>query len=69
MKSFACREAPRLLSRSKVIPRAPIGTSATASTRVLPWKYEQRRGFGETRRLLVVKPYLLADIGEGEYMA
>ncbi|KAH9870461.1 hypothetical protein IAQ61_005936, partial [Plenodomus lingam] len=61
MKSFTCREAPRLLSRSNLAQRAPVAAHRNANT----WRQEQRRGFGSTRRLLVVKPYLLADIGEG----
>ncbi|KAF1840976.1 uncharacterized protein K460DRAFT_321676 [Cucurbitaria berberidis CBS 394.84] len=65
MKSFACREVPRLLSRSNIAQRGSIATSRNANTPGYRWKQEQRRGLCETRRLLVVKPYLLADIGEG----
>ncbi|KAH7388788.1 2-oxoacid dehydrogenases acyltransferase-domain-containing protein [Pyrenochaeta sp. MPI-SDFR-AT-0127] len=65
MKSFTCREASRLLSRSNLTQRAPIAVTRNANTPVYSWRQEQRRGFGGTRRLLVVKPYLLADIGEG----
>jgi hypothetical protein len=63
MKSFACREASRLLPRSNIIHRAPIAASRNANIRI----QEQRRGFRGTNRLLTVKPYLLADIGEGEF--
>ncbi|XP_014554613.1 hypothetical protein COCVIDRAFT_104481 [Bipolaris victoriae FI3] len=61
MKSFASREASRLFSRPNLAQRASIAGRRSANIRV----YEQRRGFRETRGLLVVKPYLLADIGEG----
>ncbi|KAF9695889.1 hypothetical protein EKO04_005831 [Ascochyta lentis] len=59
MKSFACREAPRLLSRSSAGQRAPIAAYATR------WEHGQKRGFCGSRARLAVKPYLLADIGEG----
>lgn len=59
MKSFACREAPRLLSRSSAVQRAPIASYTTR------WERGQRRGFRSSRARLAVKPYLLADIGEG----
>ncbi|EUC50197.1 hypothetical protein COCMIDRAFT_1156 [Bipolaris oryzae ATCC 44560] len=61
MKSFASREASRLFSRPNLAQRASIAGRRSANIRV----HEQRRGFRETRGLLVVKPYLLADIGEG----
>jgi len=62
MKSFANREASRLFSRSSLLHRPSI----TASRRNPNIRtQEQARGFRETRRLLAVKPYLLADIGEG----
>ncbi|KAL6708442.1 hypothetical protein ACN47E_002705 [Coniothyrium glycines] len=61
MTTFACREATRLFSRTGVTQRAPIAASRTTNT----WRHPQRRGFHGTKRLLVVKPYLLADIGEG----
>lgn len=59
MKSFACREAPRLLSRSSAGQRAPIAAYTTR------WEQAQKRGFCGSRARLAVKPYLLADIGEG----
>ncbi|KAF3043387.1 hypothetical protein E8E12_003255 [Didymella heteroderae] len=59
MKSFACREAPRLLSRSTAAQRAPIAAYTTR------WEHGQRRGFRSSQARLAVKPYLLADIGEG----
>lgn len=62
MKSFAWREAPRLLSRSSAAQRAPIAAHATK------WEQGQRRGFCGSRARLAVKPYLLADIGEGMCM-
>ncbi|KAI2487604.1 branched-chain alpha-keto acid dehydrogenase E2 component [Pyrenophora tritici-repentis] len=62
MKSFASREASRLFSRSRLTHRPSI----TASRRNPNIRIqEQTRGFRETRGLLAVKPYLLADIGEG----
>ncbi|KAH9865652.1 hypothetical protein J1614_009238, partial [Plenodomus biglobosus] len=61
MKSFTCREATRLLSRSSLTQRAPSVARRNAYT----YRQEHRRSFGSTSRLLVVKPYLLADIGEG----
>ncbi|CAE7010988.1 hypothetical protein P3342_003333 [Pyrenophora teres f. teres] len=62
MKSFASREASRLFSRSRLAHRPSI----TASRRNPNIRIqEQTRGFRETRGLLAVKPYLLADIGEG----
>ncbi|CAN9086986.1 hypothetical protein CUC08_Gglean007881 [Alternaria sp. MG1] len=61
MKSFASREASRVFSRSNLVHRASITVPRNANTRI----QEQRRGFRGTKRLLVVKPYLLADIGEG----
>ncbi|KAJ8116730.1 hypothetical protein OPT61_g1906 [Boeremia exigua] len=59
MKSFACREAPRLLSRSSAGQRVPIAAYTTR------WEQGQKRGFCASRARLAVKPYLLADIGEG----
>ncbi|KAF1944511.1 hypothetical protein EJ02DRAFT_371385 [Clathrospora elynae] len=61
MKSFACREVSRLLPRSNFVHRPPIAAPRNANIRIR----DQRRGFRGTRNLLVVKPYLLADIGEG----
>ncbi|KAL5118264.1 hypothetical protein ACEQ8H_003774 [Pleosporales sp. CAS-2024a] len=60
MKSFARREASRLLSQSHM---SSIHGPATrrANMRI----QGQRRAFHGSGRLLVVKPYLLADIGEG----
>ena len=59
MKSFALREAPRLLSRTSAVQRAPIAAYT------IRWEQGQRRGFRSSRTRLAVKPYLLADIGEG----
>ncbi|KAF1930926.1 branched-chain alpha-keto acid dehydrogenase E2 component [Didymella exigua CBS 183.55] len=59
MKSFAYREAPRLFSRSSTAQRAPIAAYTTT------WAQGQRRGFAGSTARLAVKPYLLADIGEG----
>ncbi|KAH7414303.1 2-oxoacid dehydrogenases acyltransferase-domain-containing protein [Phaeosphaeria sp. MPI-PUGE-AT-0046c] len=61
MKSFARREATRLLSRSNT----SCTTNIPASQRAIQCIQGQRRAFHGSRRLLVVKPYLLADIGEG----
>ncbi|KAI4625172.1 uncharacterized protein J4E87_005018 [Alternaria ethzedia] len=61
MKSFASREASRVFSRPNLAHRASITTPRNANIRI----HEQRRGFRGTKRLLIVKPYLLADIGEG----
>ncbi|CAO2650569.1 Nn.00g018610.m01.CDS01 [Neocucurbitaria sp. VM-36] len=65
MKSFACREASRLIARSNIAQRGPITASRNANIPVHSWRQEQRRGFRATKELLAVKPYLLADIGEG----
>jgi hypothetical protein len=62
MKTFARREATRLLSQSNAHSRAHIPTPQRANFCI----QGQKRGFHDSRRLLVVKPYLLADIGEGE---
>jgi hypothetical protein len=62
MKSFARREATRLLSQNN----ASRSTRIPASRRANLCIQEQRRAFHGSRRLLVVKPYLLADIGEGK---
>ncbi|PSN72775.1 hypothetical protein BS50DRAFT_541942 [Corynespora cassiicola Philippines] len=62
MKSFACREASRLLCRSNAASRVSIASSRQVRTADLPIRH--RRGFGGTRNLRDVKPYLLADIGE-----
>ncbi|KAG9186609.1 2-oxoisovalerate dehydrogenase E2 component (dihydrolipoyl transacylase) [Alternaria panax] len=61
MKSFASREASRVFSRSNLAHRASITVPRNVNIHI----QEQRRRFRGTRRLLVVKPYLLADIGEG----
>ncbi|KAF2131772.1 hypothetical protein P153DRAFT_336384 [Dothidotthia symphoricarpi CBS 119687] len=61
MKSFASREATRLLSQSAIARKAPIAATRNRNA----WQQTQRRGFSRTSKLLVVKPYLLADIGEG----
>jgi hypothetical protein len=60
MKSFTCREASRLLCRPTQVQRAPIATRNARR-----WGQAQQRGFCGTKTLLAVKPYLLADIGEG----
>ncbi|KAH4000953.1 hypothetical protein HBI81_150590 [Parastagonospora nodorum] len=60
MKSFARREASRLLSQSNVTK-----THTPVSRRANICIQGQRRAFHGSQRLLVVKPYLLADIGEG----
>jgi hypothetical protein len=62
MRSFARREATRLLSQTNV----SCSTHIPAARRANVCIQEQRRAFHGSRRLLVVKPYLLADIGEGE---
>jgi hypothetical protein len=62
MKTFARREASRLLSRSNASFNTHIPTSRQANICIRG----QRRAFHGSRRLLVVKPYLLADIGEGK---
>ncbi|KAF1911913.1 2-oxoacid dehydrogenases acyltransferase-domain-containing protein [Ampelomyces quisqualis] len=61
MRSFARREATRLLSRGNTA----YTTSIPATRRTNPCIQGQRRAFHGSRKLLVVKPYLLADIGEG----
>lgn len=59
MKSFTCREAARLLSRPSAVQRAPIAAHTIRSAQ------GQRRWFRSSQIRLAVKPYLLADIGEG----
>ncbi|KAF2833058.1 branched-chain alpha-keto acid dehydrogenase E2 component [Ophiobolus disseminans] len=61
MKTFARKEASRLLSQINVASRTHIPAPRRANLCM----QAQRRGFHGSRRLLVVKPYLLADIGEG----
>jgi hypothetical protein len=63
MKTFARLEASRLLSQTSVPRRVTIA----ASHNTYSWRQQQSRGFNGSQRLLVVKPYLLADIGEGEH--
>ncbi|KAH7096011.1 2-oxoacid dehydrogenases acyltransferase-domain-containing protein [Paraphoma chrysanthemicola] len=58
MKTFARREVARFVGRSSSA-RVAINSPVNICLR------EQRRGFHADRRLLAVKPYLLADIGEG----
>jgi len=59
------REAARFLYRSSVHSRTPIATSRHLGNGQAQRLF-QRRGFCGTPNLKVVKPYLLADIGEGE---
>ncbi|KAF2120715.1 branched-chain alpha-keto acid dehydrogenase E2 component [Lophiotrema nucula] len=64
MKSFVSREAGRLLSRSSTANRAPIPACHHFKCASIPRQHTHRQ-FHTSPRLLVVKPYLLADIGEG----
>lgn len=60
------REAARFLCRSATVNRAPIpGSTGRHFKRTVLPRGEQRKGFHGTHSLKVVKPYLLADIGEG----
>ncbi|KAH8727597.1 branched-chain alpha-keto acid dehydrogenase E2 component [Phaeosphaeriaceae sp. PMI808] len=61
MKSFTRREASKLLFQTNVSCRGRIPISRQTNA----YKQGQNRGFHNSQRLLVVKPYLLADIGEG----
>jgi hypothetical protein len=51
------------LCRSTQVQRAPV-----SARNVRRWGQAQQRGFCGTNSLLAVKPYLLADIGEGTYI-
>ncbi|KAJ4296703.1 hypothetical protein N0V90_006751 [Kalmusia sp. IMI 367209] len=65
MKSQMSREAARFLRRSAIAAgRAPIAAGGAWRSAEMS-KFMQRRGFAGTPRLKVVKPYILADIGEG----
>ncbi|KAL1607728.1 hypothetical protein SLS60_002664 [Paraconiothyrium brasiliense] len=66
MKAAMSREAARFLCRSALVGRTPIAPRTEACTlNVQRRRWDQRRGFVATNRLKVVKPYILADIGEG----
>lgn len=61
MKTFARREAARWMGQGGGgVPRI-VGRRVEGCL----FANAQKRGFKESRRLDVVKPYLLADIGEG----
>lgn len=64
------REAARFLYRSALVGRTPIAPRTEACTLnvVQRRRWDQRRGFAATNSLKVVKPYILADIGEGKYL-
>ncbi|KAF2691203.1 hypothetical protein K458DRAFT_474143 [Lentithecium fluviatile CBS 122367] len=64
MNSNMSREAAKFLYRSAVASRAPIAARSPLANASAQRLY-QRRGFFGTSNLKVVKPYLLADIGEG----
>lgn len=67
MMNSMSREAARLFCRSATASRAPIPSSTGRHfRRTALHGGEQRKGFHGTHGLKVVKPYLLADIGEGE---
>ncbi|CAI6241807.1 unnamed protein product [Periconia digitata] len=59
---FFCRSATTAVNRS---PIAAAGSTCQHFSRTALPRREQRRGFHGSRSLKVVKPYLLADIGEG----
>ncbi|KAF1956209.1 hypothetical protein CC80DRAFT_472931 [Byssothecium circinans] len=60
------RASVRILCQSAVANRSPIVSSSSRFQRVVNVpRRVQRRGFSGTGYLKVVKPYLLADIGEG----
>ncbi|KAF1996237.1 hypothetical protein P154DRAFT_525671 [Amniculicola lignicola CBS 123094] len=63
MKTMASREASRLFRRISTANAIPI--PACRFERGAVPRQCWRRGFHESRSLKVVKPYLLADIGEG----
>jgi hypothetical protein len=68
MKTAMSREAARFLCRSAFVGRTPIAPRTEACTLnvVQRGRWDQRRGFVATKSLKVVKPYILADIGEGK---
>jgi hypothetical protein len=59
------REAGQLLCRHSNAKRAGIITPSALAWRRYTPRQQLRRSFHESRSLKVVKPYLLADIGEG----
>ncbi|KAL5393262.1 hypothetical protein DPSP01_000091 [Paraphaeosphaeria sporulosa] len=61
------REAARFLCRSALVGRTPIPTRTKACRLdvIQRRRWGQSRGFAATNSLKVVKPYILADIGEG----
>ncbi|ORY15553.1 branched-chain alpha-keto acid dehydrogenase E2 component [Clohesyomyces aquaticus] len=67
MKSLVpvSREARQLLCRYSCANKGRVITTPAPSWRRPIQRYQPRRAFHESRNLKVVKPYLLADIGEG----
>jgi 2-oxoisovalerate dehydrogenase E2 component (dihydrolipoyl transacylase) len=68
MKTAMSREAARLLCRPAFVGRTPVASRTEACTlnAVQRGQWDQRRTFVATKILKVVKPYILADIGEGK---
>lgn len=64
MKTVMSRDAARFFCRSALAARASIAPR-TGGAEV--HRLVLRRGFARTAGLKVVKPYILADIGEGEW--
>lgn len=67
MKSVVSREAGRLLCRYSTAQRASIAECRSSKHCALP-RRGLRRQFHTSPQWQVVKPYLLADIGEGEHI-
>jgi 2-oxoisovalerate dehydrogenase E2 component (dihydrolipoyl transacylase) len=64
MTTLVSREAGRLLCRYTAVNKAPIPACRQFKNASIP-RQNARRGFHNSPCLKVVKPYLLADIGEG----
>ena len=64
MNRLTSREAGRLLSCYTTANRAPFAACRQFRSTSIPRQHARRR-FHSSPRLKVVKPYLLADIGEG----
>jgi hypothetical protein len=64
MKSLVSREAGRLLSRQSITNRASFSACRHFKSHSIP-RQQPRRQFHNSPSLKIVKPYLLADIGEG----
>ncbi|KAF2869943.1 2-oxoacid dehydrogenases acyltransferase-domain-containing protein [Massariosphaeria phaeospora] len=64
MNSVACREASRLFCRSATSNKGPIAACRPFKSHSIP-RQQPGRSFHASPNFKVIKPYLLADIGEG----